>query len=360
MKYSRLQIAFLIIMFSSIPNKYVVLPHLMHEAKRDAWVCIFIAYIFFLLWGLAISFLVNKMEGISLMNFLKLRTGKGITFGLIGFFSLFICISGLISFYELIKLIDLHFLPYTPTWVITISLIILCLASARNGIKTIVYLSVFLLPIVWCLDILNVFASFSDKDYSHLFPVLIQGKEPLIKGTFIILGGTADILLLLFFQHQLRKPYRFLHIILIITAIMGMTIASNISTIASFGPYVATAFNFPAFEQWRLVTLGMYISHVDFLAVFQILSGVMIKVSLCLSCLGQITEEVSKKTKRFAIFLILSIYAIVSISKISEITIKIFINYYLIVAFIAASVLTCVLLLISLLPVKLDKGVKNL
>lgn len=43
--------------------------------------------------------------------------------------------------------------------------------------------------------------------------------------------------------------------------------------ISAFGPNVAATLRFPPLEQWRLITLGNYITHLDFLAVFQLLAG---------------------------------------------------------------------------------------
>jgi spore germination protein KB len=66
--------------------------------------------------------------------------------------------------------------------------------SAYSGLKSIVYVSAILLPIVWILGIFVALSTIEAKDYSYLFPVLVDGYSPVVKGTVIVLGGSADLL----------------------------------------------------------------------------------------------------------------------------------------------------------------------
>ncbi len=140
--------------------------------------------------------------------------------------------------------------------------------SAYSSLKSIVYVSSVLLPIVWVVGIFVATFTMEEKDYSYLFPVLVEGYQPVVYGTIIILGGSADLLVLLLLQHHLKKSFSLMNLFLLITILVGLILGPTMGSLSSFGPAVASDKRFPAFEQWRLITLGEYISHVDFLAYF--------------------------------------------------------------------------------------------
>ena len=45
-------------------------------------------------------------------------------------------------------------------------------------------------------------------------------------------------------------------------------------------------FMYPAYEQWRVLSIGEYISHLDFFALYQWLSGALIRIGLFMYLLG--------------------------------------------------------------------------
>jgi len=60
--------------------------------------------------------------------------------------------------------------------------------------------------------------------------------------------------------------------------------------IAEFGPIESTRQRFPAFEQWRLLTIGKDIENVEFFAIYQWLSGSFVRISLCILLICELLQ----------------------------------------------------------------------
>lgn len=91
MKYSRLLISFLLILFTGISNHVMILPHLLRAANRDAWVCVLAAYAILLLWGLFLYFILKRLMREGLRSWIKDRAGKFVSGNYTDFRRLFLC-----------------------------------------------------------------------------------------------------------------------------------------------------------------------------------------------------------------------------------------------------------------------------
>lgn len=352
--FSRLQMFFVLTLFIGISNHVLIMPHLLTTGKRDAWVCALIAYFFLLLWGFLIFLIMKRnQERQRLYDWVKARTGKMISRLIMAFLFLYVLTISGISFYDLIQSVNIYFLPQTPSFVVMLPFLLICAFSAYSGMKSIVYMSAVLLPIVWLLGYFVAFFTMQEKDYSYIFPILVEGYGPLIKGIIVILGGSADFLILLMIQHHMKKSFSFFNLFILITTLTGLILGPTLGVISSFGPTVAADMRFPAFEQWRLITLGEYVSHVDFLAVFQLLSGVVIRVSLGLYLLLDCLKMRSNRKKIILLVVVSLALAIVTTVPTSDMWVQIMIGrVFYPIAFISSIIFTFALLLISYLPIK--------
>ncbi|WP_338449492.1 endospore germination permease [Niallia oryzisoli] len=361
MQFSRAQLFFVLILYIGISNHVLILPHLLTTGKRDAWLCSLIAYVFLLLWGMILYLIMKKNhQRLCLYDWIKARTGAVISRFFIGILTAYVFAISAISFYDLIQSINIYFLPRTPSFIVMLPFLMISAWSAYSGLKSIVYVSAVLLPIVWALGMFVALFTFPEKNYSYLFPVLVNGYPPIIKGTIIILGGSADLLVLLLLQHHLKKSFSLMNIFSLITILVGLILGPTTGTLSSFGPALAADMRFPAFEQWRLITLGEYISHVDFLAMFQLLSGEIIRISLGLYLLSDMIKghlQVSKKKHVFvAASLLLGLLTLIPLS---DMWVQTLIGrYFYPTAMINAAAISLALLIISYLPMK--KGNQNI
>ncbi|WP_010283096.1 endospore germination permease [Bacillus timonensis] len=302
----------------------------------------------------------KKQQRLSLYDWISSRAGVATSRILIAILATYVFAISAISFYDLIQSVNIYFLPRTPPFVVMLPFLLICIWSAYRGLKSIVYTSAVLLPIVWMFGIFVALFTLKEKDYSYLFPVLVEGYQPVLKGTIIILGGSADFLVLLLLQHHLKKSFTYFNLFILITILVGLILGPTMGSLSSFGPAVASDMRFPAFEQWRLITLGNYISHVDFLAVFQLLSGELIRVSLGLYLLGDMVKGHTQPVKKKHVFLVASILlGLLTVIPLSDIWVQTLIRrYFYPSALVIAIIFSLALLMISYLPLK--KGTQNI
>lgn len=353
MKFSRLQVSALIILFTGISNHVMILPHLLRVAKRDSWVSVALAYAFLLLWGFLAIFVFKRMNGEGFLSWVQNRTGTIVAKGFTLFFAVYFLVSGSFSSYDFILMIKIYFLPNTPAWIVTMCFTLLCIWGAYKGFRVILYTSVILLPIVWAFGYFVAFSTMLKKDYSMLFPVFVNGYHPVLEGFVIVLGGSMDLFILFLVNDKFEKPLKYIHLVLLISIVLMLVAGPTMGVIASFGPHVAANFRFPAFEQWRLVQLGRQVSHMDFLAVFQFLAGSFVKVSLSLFLLIELFNIKSVKLKRNILFVSGGLFSAISIVPLSDLLIqKIVGSFYYPLMFISGLSLSAFLLIIGFLPVR--------
>lgn len=351
MKFSRLQVSALIIIFTGISNHVMILPHLLRVAKRDAWISVALAYLFLLIWGFLAVFIFKRMNGEAFLDWVKNRAGTLVAKGFMLFFALYFLVSGSFSSYDFILMIKIYFLPNTPAWIVTLCFTVLCIWAAYKGFRAILYTSVILLPIVWAFGYFVAYSTMFKKDYSLIFPVLVNGYHPVLEGFVIVLGGSMDLFILFLVHDKFNKPFKYFHWVILMSIVLMLVAGPTTGVIASFGPHVAANFRFPALEQWRLVQLGRQVSHMDFLAVFQFLAGSFVKVSLSLFLLIELFNIKSVKMKRNLLMAIGGLFSAISIVPLSDLLLqKIVGSFYYPLMFIIGLSLSAVLLIVGFLP----------
>ena len=109
-----------------------------------------------------------------------------------------------------------------------------------------------------------------------------------------------------------------------------------------------------------LITLGEYISHVDFLAAFQMLSGGIIRVSLGLFLLGDMLKGNKSRSREKYIIAVFSMFlGLITLLPLNDIWVQTMIGKYFYPAtFLGTMFILSVLFVISRLPVK--KGLGNI
>ncbi|WP_010098068.1 endospore germination permease [Ornithinibacillus scapharcae] len=328
MKFSRVQIFFLLIMFIGISNHVILLPHLLQVAHRDAWLSALIGYFVLILWSFLLVIIMKRSKNQKYSIWLKNRIGGPATSILLVLLSIYISIIALITFNDFVNTVQIYFLQDTSIWVIGFVFLIVCIWSAGANLKTIVYSALLLVPFVLILGDFVAIATFDEKNYSFIFPALLEGSEPLIRGVFIFLGAGADIILVLLIQDRIQKPLSYLSMFLLTSTLAILVIGPTMGSIASFGAEVASQMRFPAFEQWRLVTIGQHVSHLDFLAVFQMISGTFIRLTLCIFLLWDMWFKPNKKVKWTIVTAITLVLILMILPQNSDIWLQNFIQKY--------------------------------
>ncbi|UVI32992.1 GerAB/ArcD/ProY family transporter [Paenibacillus spongiae] len=360
--FSRLQLIFLLLLSLGISNHVLIIPHLIQAAGRDAWISIIVAYLVLIGWSVILYVILRSMRTSPLDSWLIERIGKFGSRIVTGGLAFYLLIAGTLIIFDTVKNINIYFLPHTPNLVITLTFILLSYNAARSGLKTLIYLSAALLPLVWILGFGVSSMTMSSKDYGMLYPVFTEGILPDIRGGAIVFGGSMDLLIILLLQYKLKKPLNYGTLFVLLTILIGLIMGPTIGATAAFGPFQAGNMRFPAFEQWRLVMLGRQISHVDFLAVFQLMSGSVLRTALIIHLVSETLGGRSIKPI-FRQSLMLSVTAIMSLPTLMELSDilvqKLIHNYFYTYSLWFGIIITGILLAAVCLPKKKKGGKAN-
>lgn len=326
--FSRLQIIFLLLMTTGISNHVFIIPHLIQDAGRDAWISILLTYPVLIGWSVILYMILKSMGDLSLGEWLERRIGRGGLWIFTGMLAIYFLILGLMIIYDLTKNVHIYFLPRTPKFVTIFSFVLVAYGAARKGIKTVIYMSIVLLPLVWLLGIGISLSTMDSKDYGMMLPMLEQGIGPGLKGGIIVFGGSVELLVLLLIQHKMNKPVNFMSLFVLIALLIWLTVGPTMGSIAAFGPADAGNMRFPAFEQWRLATIGRYVSRVDFLAVFQMLSGCVARAALMICLWSELVGRLIPKYRQAITICGTALMSLPSFLRVSDIVMQNLIHHY--------------------------------
>ncbi|MDF2958650.1 MAG: Spore germination protein [Paenibacillus sp.] len=201
---------------------------------------------------------------------------------------LYLFASIFVSLRDTVMWTHITYLPMTPLWVITFSFVLLCFFAAAAGIEAIAITSGILLPFVVLLGYFVMTANFQFKDYTLLTPLFTHGIKPALQAMPYMGEAIGELMLLLFIQHHVKTEIKLLSLLTMTLVLAGLTIGPLMGAIALFGPFEAAHMRYPAFEQWRMVAIGKFISHLDFFSIYQWLSGTFIRISFMLFIIADI------------------------------------------------------------------------
>lgn len=313
-----LHIILLLMTASGLKNHVFAISPLISTAGRDAWMTVLITMVLILLWAPVLIYIHKKTNGRSIMEWLSK------TIGIIGtriFMVIIICyllLSASVSLRETITWTNIAYLPETPPILLTFIFVIICWFFSISKFRTINIVNVFLLFFVIIFGFFVAIANFQYKNYSLLLPFLENGYAPVIKGIKYQASGMVELFFFLLLQHKIKEPLRFRHFFITILILTGLTIGPLMGSIVEFGPTEATRQRFPPYEQWGLVSIGRFIEHVDFLSIYQWLSGVFIRISLLFFIIGEITPMNDGRKKTITLFIFSLIVGIIVLVPISD------------------------------------------
>lgn len=281
-RFGLLPAAMIQILSVGLVNHVLIVPLILHLAKRDSWMCPIFALAFGILW---VSFpIYGTMKRLKepLVAALERITGK---FGA-WLFKIPLCLVlfsvALNTMVDTTSWAKTTYLPQTPTLVITAATALIVIYAASSGIRTIAFASAVLLPFVIMLGDFVLTANMPHKDYSYLRPVLEHGWGPIWQGSLLSACSLTEMYGLVLYGHYLKRRFKWYHLLILAVMLSLLTIGPVTGAVTQFGPAEAERMRYPAFSQWRLVQIGKYVEHLDFFAIYQWISGATVRMGLSL------------------------------------------------------------------------------
>ncbi|MFF3022383.1 endospore germination permease [Gottfriedia sp. NPDC057948] len=320
-----LQMSFILIGSTGLINHVIIIPMVLDVSGRDSWITILLSSVSLLFLIPILYFIQKRMNGEQLFQWLKGNFGRFITYPLMAMILLYLFSSGVVLLKETLTFLSFY-LPMTPRVLLGATFSIICFYNAKHGIQSIGLTAGILLPIVILLGFFVMTANIPHKDYSFLKPYIEYGTSPVLKGMVYPISGFIEIAFILFFHHHLNEKIKVTTLIWIGITFVILTLGPTIGAITEFGPFVAAKQRYPAFEEWRLVSIGRYIEHLDFLSVYQWFVGAFIRLSLLTFLVSDIFQVTNKKVNSGLKLFFLGWVTLISILSINDTSFYLFLS----------------------------------
>lgn len=275
-----ISILFMILLSVGIFAHVEIIPILLNVVKRSAWISILLTIIILPLWIYVIYKIVSILNERSIIHLLRDYGGKTSYYILLFPLAIYLLIDVFITANEIIYWSQLSYMEGFSSFTLAIVLLIFCLICTESGLFSIGLLSTILCPFVLLLGFFISVANLKKKHYELLFPLFTEGYLPITKGILFISLPILELFIIIFLTPLLTKTISKKQLFLVGFIMIGLTLGPTMAALAEFGPTVAAKFRYPAYEEWRLITIGRYFSHSDFFAIYQWLSGGVIRISL--------------------------------------------------------------------------------
>ncbi|MFS0576274.1 endospore germination permease [Sporosarcina sp. 179-K 3D1 HS] len=279
---SALHVILLSMTVIGLKNHVTIIPSLLKGAGRDGWISVLLATAAIVPWLFLLVFIHKRSERAPLADWLQQKIGKRPSTIIRYAVAVYFLIMAVFTMAETLQWINSTFLPNSPIPLMLLVYTILCIWLATTNLQTIVMVNAIVLFWVIILGFFVALTNIQVKEYVLLLPILEHGLFPVVLSMVYPLSGFAELLLLLFIQHQVRDRFRFYHFAIMLFILLGLTLGPLVGAITEFGPDEAMKQRYPAYEEWGLVSIGRFVEHLDFLSIYQWLTGAFVRVGLIL------------------------------------------------------------------------------
>jgi spore germination protein KB len=257
-----------------------IIPFLLTTAKRDSWISILVTIIILPLWIYVLYKIVAIVNKRSIIQLLKDHGSLPSYYLLLLPLAIYMLIDAFVTAQDIIYWSQLSYMQGFNSFTLAFVLLLFCLLCTQSGLFSIGLLSSILCPIVIFLGFFISFANIKKKHYELLFPLFTDGYLPMTKGLLYTSLPILELFIIIFLTPVLQKAVSRKQLFVVGLLIIGLTLGPTMAAIVEFGPEQASAYRYPAYEEWRLISIGRYFSHADFFAIYQWLSGGVIRISL--------------------------------------------------------------------------------
>jgi spore germination protein (amino acid permease) len=350
-----LEVIMILLLSIGLVNHVIIIPMLLDRGGRDSWISVITSGLLLILFSILVFYLMKWSNQENLFVFLKKNYSPLVAWIVTLPLCIYLFVSGFVTYEDTVSWAITSYLPQFSSFSLGLLLMVLCFYAAFLGIRVIAIASGIVLPLVVMLGFFVMTANIPNKEYALLKPILEFGVDPVLQGMVVAGGGFIEIILLLLMQHRIKKSIKLYHVLILGIFLIGLTIGPLTGAISEFGPQLAREFRYPAFEEWRLVTLGTYVEHLDYFSIFQWLSGAFIRISLAIFLIPDLLNITDSKKRGITLLVISLLYITSYFFPISDISFYIFINKYLLPSQLTI-LITITLLILILVIFKKKEG----
>ncbi|GAK02234.1 hypothetical protein JCM19037_454 [Geomicrobium sp. JCM 19037] len=257
----------------------LIIPSLLSVAGRDAWLSVIASSALIAITVILVSSMNKTLDGRSLFTFLNDHYPRFLVQMLALIFAFVFIVEAFISLKFSIGWTSSNYAYETPNLIILIGYILVFIYAASRGWFVLGIIALLLFPIVSSFGLLVGIGNIPNKEYSLMFPVLQEALGRCCKLVYTQ-AGFLEIFYILFIVQFTKKRISTKGLFISGAILLILLLGPLTGAISEFGYVEATNLSNPAYEQWRLLTLGRYITRLDFLSMFQWNSGALVRVVL--------------------------------------------------------------------------------
>lgn len=274
----------LLIMSTGFMVHVLIIPAILSTSNRDAWLSVIFSTIPFIFWILLVFYIYKKLKTRDdVLSLLKRKLSPSwviIIFSIV--FGTYFLISAFITLKYTFFWANANYTFEVPNFIIVLLFALICFYASLKGIRTISTIAFLVLPIVSFFGFLVGIGNSPNKNYELLFPIFENGYKDFIQGLVHTCSGLFEIIFLLFLTSYIKDRLKVKWLIIVGIILVFLILGPLVGAISEFGPEEAAKLRNPAYEQWKLLTIGVHITRLDFLSIFQWLSGAFVRISLSL------------------------------------------------------------------------------
>jgi len=281
---------------------------------RNAWMSVILSGILGLVILSLFIYINSFKENLTINEKNKILFGK-ILGTIINYLIIIITfLYGISIFYNLNNFIVSQFLTRTPQYIIGILFSLLIIYINIKGIETISRTSLLLFSINIILFLIQFLSLTPQIDFSNFKPILENGINGVISGSFRIclLNFTPMLILLIIPKDYINDKDKFRKS-LIISFIISIIIIllMIIVTIGNLGVELSSLYQYPEYIVLKRITIFNFLDKVENIIVIQWLFGLFTSTSIVVY---NITKNLKKKDSKILPILITSIILILSLN----------------------------------------------
>jgi len=259
-------------------------------SKKDIWLAYMLAIVFALPMVIMYARIQSLFPDKDLFDIIETCIGKymGKLLAIIIIWYSFHAIAQVLE--DLGFFINNTLFPETPYIVIIITFSAACAYVAKQGIEVLGrWAEIFLIvPII--LIILILLLLIPKIDFTNILPVLYEGIQPVLKGSFLTFGFPlayiVQYLLIFSFSKKKNSPYK----IYILGFLIGAALLFIIYLLDMLvlGEYLVSIYKFPTYIAVSRIKIGEFFQRLDIIAAAIFLIGIYVQTNVFLlgTCKG--------------------------------------------------------------------------
>lgn len=274
--------AAILMWFNVLPTAIIFLPSfLARRAQQDAWMAVIVAILLTLPLGFILTWLGTRFPHLTLFQYSEIILGKALGKIISIFYVLALIQLNALVLREFSEFLVSAVMPETPLLVFTVTLVVVAVYGARNGIEVISRSAEFVMPlmVLFILTILSLVTP--EMSLRNLFPLLERGIRPVLAGAVVVLGFTGEISLLAGISGFINPPQGIkMSVILGLVGVFFFLVLVVLGGILVFGSAETARLTFVVFSLARMVSIANFLERIEVLFMAIWVAGVFIKVML--------------------------------------------------------------------------------